>query len=304
MSRVLGALRAVVGVGGATAVLEAMPPGGAERWQRHNYADRQVSLLGGLAQAAGTTGALLGAGRPGVAAAVAAGTAGALGAVDDLTEREADRQVKGLRGHLTALRAGKVTTGTLKIAGIGAGALAAATLLPRTAPARAAVPSASSSQASSPPASRPRASSSQARSCGAVGRLLDTGSRAALIAGTANLLNLFDLRPGRALKVTCLLGTGLALAGGPGGTVAATAAGAAAAGLRDDLGERTMLGDTGANALGAALGTALAAHPSRVVRAAALSAVVGLTLASEKVSFSRVIDQTSALRAVDRWGRR
>src|SRR5690606_41300607 len=67
---------------------ERRPPGGPGRWQRTNYADRTVSLLGGVAQAAGTTLALLGAGRTGAAAAVAAGTGGLLGAVDDLTERE------------------------------------------------------------------------------------------------------------------------------------------------------------------------------------------------------------------------
>ncbi|WP_324653547.1 hypothetical protein [Georgenia sp. H159] len=273
MPRLRSALLGVTAAGAATAVLERTPPGGAERWLRTNYADRQVSLLGGLAQATATTLAVLGAGRTGAAAAVAAGTAGALGAVDDLTEREGDRYVKGLRGHLSALREGHVTTGALKMAGIGGGALLASVLLP-------------------------------ARSASRLGRLAERGTGAALVAGSANLLNLFDLRPGRALKVTCVAGAGLALAGGPGAPVAAAAVGAAAAGLRDDLAERTMLGDTGANALGAALGTALAAHPSRLLRGGALAVVVGLTLLSERVSFSRVIDRTPPLHAVDQWGRR
>lgn len=273
MTRLRGALLGVTAAGAATAVLEARPPGGAARWERTNYAGRRVSLLGGLAQAAGATLALAGAGRPGVAAAVAAGAGGALGAVDDLTEREGDRHVKGLRGHLTALRHGHVTTGALKIAGIGGGALVASLVLP-------------------------------ARGRGTVARLADRSTNAALVAGTANLLNLLDLRPGRALKATCLAAGGLTFAGGPGAPVAATVLGTAAAGLPDDLAERTMLGDTGANALGAALGTALAAHPSRLLRGGALAAVVGLTLLSEKVSFSQVIDRTPALRAVDQWGRR
>ena len=273
MGRGAAALRGILGVGAATAALEARPPGGAERWERRNYADRPVSLLGGLSQAVGVSGALLVAGRPGRAEALAAASAGALGGLDDLTEREGDRHVKGLRGHLTALRQGQVTTGALKIAGIGGGAVVAALLLPTRSPHR-------------------------------LGRLAERATGAALVAGTANLLNLFDLRPGRALKVTCAAGAALALAGGPGAPVAATALGTAAAGLPDDLAERTMLGDTGANALGAALGTAVAAHPSRVLRGGALATVVGLTLLSERVSFSRVIEQTPVLRAVDQWGRR
>ena len=274
MGRGAAALRGILGVGAATAVLEARPPGGAERWERRNYADRPVSLLGGLSQAVGVSGALLVAGRPGRAAALAAASAGALGGLDDLTEREGDRHVKGLRGHLTALRQGQVTTGALKILGIGTGALLASLALP------------------------------PGRSGSATGRAMHHLSGAALIAGSANLLNLFDLRPGRALKVAGGLGTVLALTGGPGAPVAATAAGAAIAGLRDDLTERTMLGDTGANALGATIGTALAAHPSRTLRGSALAAVIGLTLLSEKVSFSRVIEDTPALEALDRWGRR
>jgi hypothetical protein len=40
------------------------------------------------------------------------------------------------------------------------------------------------------------------------------------------------------------------------------------------------------------------------VRAGALVAVLALNLASEKVSFSRVIERTPPLRALDRLGRR
>ena len=74
--------------------------------------------------------------------------------------------------------------------------------------------------------------------------------------------------------------------------------------LPEDLLENTMLGDTGANAVGALLGTALACHPSRAVRAGAALSGIGLILASEKVSFSRVIADTPALAALDGLGRR
>jgi hypothetical protein len=65
-----------------------------------------------------------------------------------------------------------------------------------------------------------------------------------------------------------------------------------------------MLGDCGANALGALLGLRLAAIPSRAPRAGLLAGVVALTLASEKVSFTKVIEATPGLRELDRLGRR
>ena len=276
MSRLRAALTGVAAVGGATAVLEARPPGGLERWQRTNHAGRTLTLLGGpIGASAVSLTALLTGGRTGTAGAIAAASAGAVGALDDLTEAEDDRHIKGLRGHLGELRRGRVTTGAVKIAGIGAGALLAAAVLP--------------------PAGRGN---------GTVARMGDVVTGSMLIAGTANLLNLFDLRPGRAAKVTCLIAAPLSAGSGPAATVAAGTLGVAAAGMRDDLAERTMLGDTGANALGASLGTALAALPSRPVRLAALGAVVGLTLASERVSFSELIERVPALRALDGLGRR
>ena len=116
----------------------------------------------------------------------------------------------------------------------------------------------------------------------------------------ANLLNLFDLRPGRAIKVALLAG-GL-LAPSAGGAAAAPLA-AAAALLPEDLGERSMLGDGGANALGAMLGAAAATSLPRPARIAALGVIVGLTAASEVVSFSQVIDRTPAMRWADSLGR-
>jgi UDP-N-acetylmuramyl pentapeptide phosphotransferase/UDP-N-acetylglucosamine-1-phosphate transferase len=65
-----------------------------------------------------------------------------------------------------------------------------------------------------------------------------------------------------------------------------------------------MLGDAGANALGAVLGTALVAGARPRTRWAALGVVLGLTLASEKVSFTRVIAATPGLREFDALGRR
>jgi hypothetical protein len=122
-----------------------------------------------------------------------------------------------------------------------------------------------------------------------------------LVAGTANLVNLLDLRPGRAGKAAAVAAT--AGLGGPAGGLVAGPLGATLAVLPADLGERVMLGDSGANAVGALIGLRLAQVCGRGARMAALGTVVALTLASEKVSFTKVIEATPVLREFDRLGR-
>ena len=65
-----------------------------------------------------------------------------------------------------------------------------------------------------------------------------------------------------------------------------------------------MLGDTGANALGAMLGAAAAASLPRRRRVAVLAGIIALTAASEKVSFTKVIQRTPPLHWLDMLGRR
>ncbi|MGC1213005.1 MAG: hypothetical protein WA890_17280, partial [Micromonospora sp.] len=132
-------------------------------------------------------------------------------------------------------------------------------------------------------------------------RGLDVLLGAGVVAGTANLLNLLDLRPGRALKSGMLLGAPLTR--GPYGGIAAGAVGAAAGLIQEDLDERVMLGDSGANALGALLGVSLAARTGPVGRAGVLAVLAALTAASEKVSFTQVIQRTPGLREIDALGR-
>jgi UDP-GlcNAc:undecaprenyl-phosphate/decaprenyl-phosphate GlcNAc-1-phosphate transferase len=250
----------------AYAAANRRPPGGTKTWSRTNHRGEPVTLLEGPAVTAGAiVGALAqaalgpaGSGRAGAALAVAGAGAAAFGAYDDLAG-SGDR--RGFRGHLGALRQGEVTTGAVKLAGIGVTGLVSAAL------------------AGGPPA--------------------DVVINAGLVAGGANLLNLFDLRPGRAIKVAA---ASAALIGAGGGTVAAPLA-AGLALLPEDLGERAMLGDCGANALGAMLGAAAAGLP-RPARIALLAGITGLTAASEKVSFTKVIERTPALHWLDMLGRR
>ncbi len=87
-----------------------------------------------------------------------------------------------------------------------------------------------------------------------------------------------------------------------GGAWSAGLAGAAGAALPLDLHERGMLGDAGANAIGAVVGVLLVTGPAWLIWALAVVLLV-LQAASERVSFSRVIEGNRWLRAADRFGR-
>jgi hypothetical protein len=191
---------------------------------------------------------------------------GFLGLLDDLGGSPAAR---GFRGHLAALGRGELTTGGVKLLGGGAVALLAVA---------------------------PVAGEN-------VGRLLRDG---ALVALAANLGNLLDRAPGRCTKVGILAaGLLLALTGAdPALAGVAVVAGAAAATVVPDLREHLMLGDTGANVLGGAVGFGVVLSCSGGVRTGVLVGLVALNLASEAVSFSRVIERVAPLRALDGLGRR
>ncbi|MEU7575389.1 hypothetical protein [Micromonospora sp. NPDC049240] len=252
--------------------------------ERTNYRGRTVTLAAGpaLAVGAATAGALGAGSAPAGAAALLAGVgAGAVGLYDDVVgARPEQKAAKGFAGHLAALREGRVTAGLVKVAGVGAAGLGAAALLA---------------------ADRRVAAHPRRQRAGAFGRGVDVLLGAGVVAGTANLVNLLDLRPGRALKSGLLLGAPLST--GPHGGIAAGALGAAAGLLRDDLGERVMVGDSGANALGALLGVSLAARTGPLGRAGVLAVLAALTAASEKVSFTQVIHRTPGLRHLDELGR-
>jgi UDP-GlcNAc:undecaprenyl-phosphate GlcNAc-1-phosphate transferase len=246
-------------------MLNRTPIAHAELWQRTNFQGRQVSLVGGPAVVIGTALALskLPAGRLRRAALAAGCGAGVFGTIDDLF---GDRRVRGLRGHVAAARAGQLTTGNVKIVGIGLAGLIGAFVAAEKRGAR-----------------------------------VPAGLTVAL---AANAANLFDLRPGRLAKVVVLVGSPLLAADGPGAPLAAVAVGATLGVISPDLGEQTMLGDAGANTLGALLGLAAVAGASRRRILGYLAGLATLTVASEAVSFSAVIDRTPALRYLDQLGRR
>ncbi|MGJ9495024.1 hypothetical protein ACRQEF_07505 [Actinotignum sp. GS-2025a] len=268
---------ALAGYAAARAAEKLLSRRPAPSWQRTAKDGRSVSLREGPVAVAGTTvgcaaGALLSGGSCSAGPVIAALSGGLAGYIDDFYEGAFSRTSKGLRGHLGALSRGHLTSGALKIVIIGAGAALAGKL---------------PTDRGLPPSKR----------------FALRAERTILIAATANLINLLDLAPGRAWKGILIAAAPFSLVSyPPAGPVAAALVGTGAACLPEDLAGTVMLGDTGANALGAALGWALASR-GPWVRRGALGAVVALNIASEKISFSRVIATHPWLRALDQAGR-
>lgn len=142
---------------------------------------------------------------------------------------------------------------------------------------------------------------------------------AVIVALAANLLNLLDRAPGRATKAAAawwlvglvpavLLATGATRPFDLGPEAAnwavwsAAAAGAAIGLLRSEFAELHMQGDTGVNPLGALLAMATVATYPPTVEWVVLGLLAVLNVASERWSFSRIIDAVPPLRWLDRLG--
>lgn len=264
------ALPAVVAVVLRRALRDAFD---APALRRTNYAGRPVATAGGVVAVAAylvTVAAwtLLDDSSPWLVSSVIAVCGFAvIGLFDDLVGTELAR---GWRGHVQALRTGQLTSGAVKLL------VGAAVALVAVAPLNLATP--------------------------------EHVLAAVVVAGSANAANLFDLRPARLAKVAVPIAVVLAIAAGSLGAVlgplmfVAAVVALAPAELREAL----MLGDTGANPLGAAVGllAVAAADADRLGLAVAAAVVVAVNVAGEFVSFTRVIERVAPLRALDRLGRR
>jgi UDP-N-acetylmuramyl pentapeptide phosphotransferase/UDP-N-acetylglucosamine-1-phosphate transferase len=191
---------------------------------------------------------------------------GLLGLVDDLV---GDGAKRGFRGHVGALRHGEITTGFLKLFG-GAGVAVVLVATPGF----------------------------------ATGRRLIVD--AVLIALAANLGNLLDRAPGRTIKAAIVAYIPLAAVLGTGtvGVAIAPVMGAAIGLLANDLREDLMLGDAGANVIGATLGLGAVLGRGEVTRGTALGLLLVANVAAEIWSFSTMIDRVPVLRWFDRLGQR
>jgi hypothetical protein len=241
---------------------------------RTNVAGRAVPAVLGDGVAAGSiTGVVLVAAwadalgfRTATSLALAIALMWAAGRFDDL---RGDERPRGFKGHLAAARAGALTGGLVKVAaGVAAGVSGGIIL------------------------------------AGGIDLVfvVEVGLLAAL---TANLVNLLDRAPGRALKAWFAVSLPLFIFGPVAWAGAAAGMlGAALAVLPADLREKGMLGDAGANALGVALGLGLAVSLNEPARIGAIVALLALNLASERWSFSKAIESVPLLHALDRLGRK
>jgi hypothetical protein len=191
-----------------------------------------------------------------------------LGLIDDALGRGTDAETpRGWRGHARAIAEGRFSTGAIKA--VGALALAA------------------------------YATSGLGRQDFAYVADL------ALLLLTTNLFNLLDLRPGRVEKVFVALLAALCIGAwtveplellglfiGPVLVVAAFT-----------LRERAMLGDSGANLVGALAGVSLLVTLGETGRYVALGVVVAFTVYGEFRSISRTIEGVPLLRSLDSLGR-
>jgi UDP-N-acetylmuramyl pentapeptide phosphotransferase/UDP-N-acetylglucosamine-1-phosphate transferase len=186
-----------------------------------------------------------------------------LGLADDALADEA----RGWRGHLRVLRLGRLDGGIAKAIGVSGLALYAMS----------------------------------ARG-GGIARFL---IGAAVLVLATNAFNLVDLRPGRAIKALVALGVGLTVASGevrPLWALGLFVGPAVVVGFYD-LREQGMLGDCGANLLGALAGVWLVLTLSVVGLAVALGALALITVYGEFRSISALIDRTPLLRELDSLGR-
>jgi len=193
-----------------------------------------------------------------------------LGFIDDMLGQ---RDTLGFKGHFGALFRGRLTTGGFKALGGGFIALFMALSL------------------SSP--------GSLASNWGNI--IINT----LIIALFTNMLNLLDLRPGRALKgylFFLLLIIGLA-AGEVNWLLLAPLLGAVLVYLPVDLKARAIMGDAGSNVLGLTLGYYSVIHLSWPCRIGVLIFLIAMHIYTEKYSLTRTIEKVPWLRAIDQLGR-
>ncbi len=127
----------------------------------------------------------------------------------------------------------------------------------------------------------------------------------AVLVLATNVFNLLDLRPGRSTKAFVLLGAGLTIGAAslrPLWTIGLFAGPALIAGGYD-LRERAMLGDTGANLLGALAGLWLVLTLSNIGQLTALAILLAVTVYGELRSITTLVERLPLLRQLDSWGR-
>ncbi len=189
-----------------------------------------------------------------------------IGFIGLLDDLTGNNQSKGFKGHILCLVKGKLTTGGLKALMGGVVSFSLAVYISRS--------------------------------------LTEIVINTLIIGLVTNVINLFDVRPGRALKVFFILSI-LILTLGRASNYFYIIIGAVLAYFPLDLKAKGMLGDTGSNFLGVILGTELAVSTGNNLYIGILFVIfmLSINIISEKYSFSQIIDKNRVLRLIDMMGR-
>ena len=125
-----------------------------------------------------------------------------------------------------------------------------------------------------------------------------------IIALSTNLMNLFDLRPGRAIKVylVIMIPIYITLTGYIKALPLLILPNVLAY-FNTDLKARGMMGDTGSNVLGISIGVLMAFGYGIKVRVAWLVFLVLMHLITEKFSLTKIIEKNKVLKFIDDLGR-
>ncbi len=177
------------------------------------------------------------------------------------------RDALGFKGHFSALFKGRLTTGGLKALGGGIIAFLIAFSLS--------------------------------------GNWVDIILNTFIVALATNLMNLFDLRPGRAVKayLIFLLAIVILALGQVDWLLIAPLTGAVLYYAKDDLRAKIMMGDAGSNVLGLALGYLSIISLSLPVRLGVLIFLLAIHVYTEKYSLTATIENNQLLKRLDNLGR-
>ncbi|WP_353095870.1 phospho-N-acetylmuramoyl-pentapeptide-transferase [Tissierella praeacuta] len=126
-----------------------------------------------------------------------------------------------------------------------------------------------------------------------------------LIGLFTNLINLFDLRPGRATKIFMIIALTFIITDyyGNNNYILFSFFGVLIPYIFLDLKAKVMMGDVGSNVLGFTLGLYAATSYDFTVRSIILVLLIIVHIMAERVSFSKIIDSNKFLRFLDNIGR-
>lgn len=190
-----------------------------------------------------------------------------MGLIGLLDDLIGEKEVKGLKGHIINFLKGNPTTGGIK-AGVGfLISLFVSIILSKN--------------------------------------ILEIIVNAFVIALFTNLINLFDLRPGRSIKVFILFGIILLSTSNTFeyNKILYSFFGILFIYLPIDLKAKAMMGDVGSNTMGITLGIYCALTQSIQVKIIYMLILIAIHILAEKVSFSKIIENNRLLKFLDDLGR-